>query len=65
MVLCIYCGVTGYNLKKNIFLSLKIHFVLVNGADPLATFHLGSSVCQNENPDGTSLVSALFAKNKL
>ena len=33
MVHCVYYGVTGYN-KKNVFLFLKIKFVLGNSADP-------------------------------
>ena len=47
MVHCVYWGVTGYNLKKNIvFLNLKINFILANSADPdemppYAAFHQG------------------------
>ena len=46
MAHCIYRGVIGYNFKNNVFLSLKINFVLANSVDPdemtyYAAFHLG------------------------
>ena len=46
MVYYIYWGVKDYNFQKNVVLSLKIHFVLANSADPdemphSAAFHLG------------------------
>ena len=47
MVHCIYWGVMGYNFHiKNLFLSLKIVFVIANSVDPdemphYTAFHLG------------------------
>ena len=47
MLQCIYLGVTGYNLKNIVFVSLQIIFFLANTAYPdemphFAAFHLGA-----------------------
>ena len=44
--------VSGYNLKKNVFFSLKIFSTLTNSVDPdemplNAAFHLGFTVCKS------------------
>ena len=38
----VYQGVTGYNFQINLFLSLKIVFVLANSVDPAALCNISS-----------------------